>query len=356
MAQSTVYITDGEVSDSLESYGSMDRLGPSTLTPERSASGPNYNYNGLVFPGDIGQSFMGHWMKININVPVKDSGTPTGSDQTLSFINPRILPNDKSTLDTARAREGNAFTPMTGVGNAVTNVTGGLSSILNQFGAPSIPERNTFAERRTRRITDTIILAMPNHNIVFNSENDYENVALTFYGAAGLAAAGAATAGGLFGAAAGIALYKITNAAGQVARQATTLAGYPINPRLEILFTGRKQRQFAFEFLLSPTNQQEENAIKRIIFLLRYHSSPDIIGGGYFFVPPAEFDISFFFNGRENPSVPKVSTCALERIEVDYSPQGAFSTFSTGHPVQIRLSLGFREIEVLHKARVAQGF
>ena len=46
----------------------------------------------------------------------------------------------------------------------------------------------------------------------------------------------------------------------------------------------------------------------------------------------------------------------MQRIEVDYAPQGMYATFSNGYPVACRLSMSFRETEVVHKQRVAQGF
>jgi hypothetical protein len=46
----------------------------------------------------------------------------------------------------------------------------------------------------------------------------------------------------------------------------------------------------------------------------------------------------------------------LERVEVDYAPTGTYATFRNGHPVAVRLSLGFRELEPVHKQRVLQGF
>ena len=201
---------------------------------------------------------------------------------------------------------------------------------------------------------------MPQNNLIYTSENDFENVALTYYGLKGLAAAAAGGAALLAGptaaVAAGVGTYKVTNAVGKAIGNISQLAGYPLNPRLEILFTGRRQRGFVFELLMSPVNEGEANLIQNIIRLLRFHSSPDIVAAGYFFVPPAEFDISFYKDGKENLNIPRINTCVLEKIEVDMAPTGAYSAFSTGHPVQTRLSLGFREIEILHKARITQGF
>jgi hypothetical protein len=65
------------------------------------------------------------------------------------------------------------------------------------------------------------------------------------------------------------------------------------------------------------------------------------------------------YNGKENPNIPRISTCVLQSIDVDYAPNG-FSAYEvpgeqalpgrTGMPVAIRLSLNFKETEILTKA------
>jgi len=183
---------------------------------------------------------------------------------------------------------------------------------------------------------------------------------MTYIGAQGIAALASGAAGAFLGAAAGAGLYSITNAIGSALGQASTLAGHPINPKLEILFSGREQRQFVFELLMSPTNKTEAETITNIIKILRFLGSPSLSGntglGQYFFIPPAQFDISFWYNGKVNTNVPRIKTCALEVIETDFAPTGSYSTFSTGHPVQTRLSLGFREIEIITQEDVGEGY
>jgi hypothetical protein len=75
-------------------------------------------------------------------------------------------------------------------------------------------------------------------------------------------------------------------------------------------------------------------------------------------IPPSEFDISFYYNGELNPNIPKISTCVMESMDVDYAPNG-FSAYEvpgesakmgrTGMPVAIRMSLQFKETEIMTK-------
>jgi hypothetical protein len=110
-----------------------------------------------------------------------------------------------------------------------------------------------------------------------------------------------------------------------------------------------------------PRDEKEAQEVQRILEILRFHQAPEVLteGQGFFLVPPSEFDIQFYYNGKENDNIPKISTCVLDTIDVDYAPNG-FAAYEvpgqntpsvgkTGMPVAIRLSLGFKETEILTK-------
>ena len=133
------------------------------------------------------------------------------------------------------------------------------------------------------------------------------------------------------------------------------------NPMLEILYSSPQFREFNFDFLMFPRSEQEALEVQNIIDRLKFHQAPELVknSGGYFLYPPSEFDISFYYNGHENPNIPKISTCVLTTITTDYTP-GGFATYEvegesiasmgrTGMPVGIKLSLSFKETEYLVK-------
>ena len=62
-------------------------------------------------------------------------------------------------------------------------------------------------------------------------------------------------------------------------------------------------------------------------------------------------------DGGDRPSRNDYGYQLLEKIDIDYAPaEGKYSTFRNGAPVAVRLSLGFREVEIAHKKRIYQGF
>jgi hypothetical protein len=289
-----------------------------------------YDFRYRTFPADLGNDYFGHYMIININVPVTATGS--GGQQRTSYrAGQTVLDRDYSKVDALR------------YGNA-ENVGPGLTT-----EAFSIP-------RYTRRIAESIAIFMPTP-MMYTTTNEYAEISLTALGSA-IATGAAGFAGGIAGEGVGRALSGLVSGFTGAASTLGGMLGHPINPRVEVIFSRTHLRQFVFEFLLAPRNQIESESMKNIIDTLRFHSVPELDENtaGFTYIPPAEFDFTFFNKGIENILIPRINTCVVDRIEVDYAPTGVYSTFSTGYPVMARLSLGVREVEPLHKRRVLQGF
>lgn len=319
-----------------------------------------YDFEYLVFPNDLGKEDNSHYMIININVPIKNTSvTPAGRYAPIPGVQAGIqgfgefLPNDKSKVDNLR---------YPGILNPgwTAGVGGGNNGDRAAFSIP----------RRTRRITKSIALHMPTP-LVYNTHNAYEEISLSaLAGKIGttalqsvFAVGGAAFSSAVNAIAAGAAARVISDATGKAISTGSKLLQSPINPAVEILFANTLVRQFSLEVMMAPRNEKESINMHSIIKTLRFHGAPEVsdfsigdVGGGLFWIPPAEFDITFFHAGKENMNILRINTCVLERIEVDYAPTGVYSTFRNGHPVAARLSMGFRELEPVHKKRVLQGF
>ena len=53
--------------------------------------------------------------------------------------------------------------------------------------------------------------------------------------------------------------------------------------------------------------------------------------------------------------LPRYGDCVLTNIDVNYAPSG-FAAHNDGAPVQTQLTLQFREIEVVTKDKLSEGF
>ena len=135
-------------------------------------------------------------------------------------------------------------------------------------------------------------------------------------------------------------------------------AGVAKNPQVELLFENIANREFLFDFKFVPRNPQEAKDIIKIIQTFRFFAAPEIptTGKGRYFVPPSEFDIEFMVGSKINPNLPLVSTCVLEGIDVNYGSAGQWTAFFDGMPVEISMQLRFKEVEILHKELIQQGY
>lgn len=236
----------------------------------------------------------------------------------------------------------------------------------------------------------TVFLFIPggsqNGPLQWVQEHGYDEVKLTKLGAGAIGAVTRLMPGG--GALAGAA-----KVAGGVAAGAARVAGMgTINPKVDVLYGNTELRQFQFSFFLAPQSEKETQELQTIIKLLRKYSAPEltrlppgfegITTGGFFtnpsgqvsqlesglwFIPPAEFQVSFHtvatnqtdpsqISEQENPYFPRIGRCVLARTEVDYTIQGEYSTFKDGAPTNVQLSLVFREMRVITQADIESGY
>ena len=137
--------------------------------------------------------------------------------------------------------------------------------------------------------------------------------------------------------------------------------GQADNPYMEVLFDAMSLRTFTYNFTMAPRNEDEAYEIQRIIQLFRFHMAPELRGGQSRFLGlPSQFDIHYMYLSKEgiaseNNYYNKVSTCVLQNCEVNYTPTGVKS-FEDGGPTQTTMSLQFKEVDILTKDGISEGF
>jgi hypothetical protein len=162
-----------------------------------------------------------------------------------------------------------------------------------------------------------------------------------------------------------------------------------LNPQIQLLYRGVGLRTFSMEFTFTPKSKEEADQVSAIINTFVYASSPTVSGvGGMYFIPPSEININFLMaetgnfsgftamlqkagnsiipgldlgnallggsKGTSNDRLYKVGTSVIESISVDYAPNG-WSAHSNGAPVQTRLTMNFREIDIVDRTRLKAG-
>jgi hypothetical protein len=371
-------------------------------------AGSQYETSTYRYPEDLGAGDKGHYMIININEQrlTAFGGTGATGDRPTAIRNQQSNPTNSAGPSQTMKSYGDAITAINNsdfaqsVFGGVSSAVDSLSNAVREYGgdvggtaASGIQGAKGFASgvhglvmqgakslsngsiRAQKRILSTVALYMPD-TLAFTTNQSYQDV-----GAGGqmltALAAGGKTAIDILksnaspfekGQALGVnlspfILSNLSKQAGGLGQIAFSQAfGVVQNPMLEVLYSSPEFRTFRFDFQFYPRSEKEAKLVQGIIQLLRFHQAPEVAQGGsngYFLVPPSEFDISFYYKGKVNPNIPSISTCVLTSMDVDYAP-GGFSAYEvpnqaatmggTGMPVAIRMSLQFKETEILTKA------
>ena len=380
-------------------------------TPEKRESGfvgktsgsltenSEYSKDTYRYPLDLGSTDKGHYMVIHVNAQERTDSNYTpnwaSSDESPTIIRNSNLPGKKGVFKSASNFLNNeqvsdsTISKIASIGaDAFTDLGGDFGKVATKTLTENFKMLKSGKGARTiRRTTDTIALYMPD-TLAFTQNQSYS---ATNLGGGFLATAGALADAGesiiekyqqsdslvkALGSIGGQNLSPfvgsfLSDLAGDQGRAVFAAAtGTVVNPQLEVIYSAPDLRTFRFEFMFYPRSTKEAVEVQQIIQRLRFHQAPEILTsgagalGGFFLVPPSEFDIEFYYNGKINENIPKISTCVMTILDADYAPNG-FSAYETdtgltpsmggtGMPVAIRLSLGFMETEVMTKSNYSK--
>ena len=133
--------------------------------------------------------------------------------------------------------------------------------------------------------------------------------------------------------------------------------GFAVNPQQQLLFQGIGFRSYQMAFTFTPYSKAESDAVVEIIKLFKSHAMPKLVteAAGMFFNTPSMFDVKFLYNGKENTKINKIARSVIENIDVNYAPNG-WTTHTDGAPVQTTLTIQFKEMVLLDRTMIEQGY
>ncbi len=140
--------------------------------------------------------------------------------------------------------------------------------------------------------------------------------------------------------------------------------GAVINPNLEVVFNGPRIRSFNYNFRFTPRDSRESEEVHNIISTFRKNMSVQQAKTALFLKAPNVFKITYMVQSEyresgdaspitrleelsptQNPWLTKIKVCALTDMNVDYTPDGSYSTFWDDSPTAVGLTLSFTELE-----------
>ena len=177
--------------------------------------------------------------------------------------------------------------------------------------------------------------------------------------------------------------------------------GIVINPNAELLYDAPEMREIGMIFKLVAQNEQESKNIRKICQLFRASSLPRWGGGGLQYDVDSNGNIVNIFSGedkivgsnankkdkinkrdqdgqfditgednwirvpdlckftfmrgdRPHPYIPQFKPCAIQAVEVNYTPDGTYATYQgmDGAPVAVELRVNFMETKVIYANEV----
>jgi len=387
-----------------------------TQGPLKALEGSAFGSNTLRYPSDVGNFDKAHYMVFYVRQQ-KNTSFPRSTLSDDSLINAdsvgRVMQDVSLVGNVATNLGGDLLNKLNSGLNTLNSATGGAlsgltssistfsgtvqSGINNLFGqAASIPTGDAASTQKilssniasitnnsyiktTELTTDAIALYMPD-TLMYTHSQSYDQAAMGGELAGQVLAAGKGAIedfknSGVMDAIGGVSKAGVL-VAGQTAIDAVgstigapntarvagaALLGAVRNPMLEMIYSAPNFRTFQFDFVFYPRDEKEALEVQRIVERFRFHQAPEFRQETQgFLIPPSEFDIRFYYGGFQNPNIPKIATCVLTSVDINYAPNG-FSAYEipgesqpslgrTGMPVAIAMNLQFTEKTYLTKS------
>ena len=265
--------------------------------------------------------------------------------------------------------------------NANISFSGGAASSAGGTSYGGGGGTSTLSVKRapTKRISSSIALYMP-AQVSLSQDAKYGEVEIGAATAAAIAAykgytdsegGGVGAALGAFGDAASEAgaeaLKTALDTAASGAKAAADITrGKVTNNRMEMVFEGISRRSFSFSFKMMPKSEAEAQNVDRIINMFRFYMAPSFDGPAdtkRTFIVPATFDIEYYYSGGANRFLNRIATSVLESCNVTYGGERVqFFRPTSGvngdgaPPVETNIELQFKELEVITREKIVEGF
>lgn len=170
-------------------------------------------------------------------------------------------------------------------------------------------------------------------------------------------------------------------------------SGVILNPNTEVLYGGPSIRNIGFKFKMMARSEKEAKRILRICRTFQFHAAPKLgmsvdlkdmfIRGldgiakvktfGFFkdtdlnkkgklnknefavnnFIQIPNLCVFKYMSGPDvNPYLTQYKACAITNVDVNFTPDGSYSTLIGGYPSAVELSLSFVETKLIYQSEI----
>lgn len=127
--------------------------------------------------------------------------------------------------------------------------------------------------------------------------------------------------------------------------------GKILNPNMELLFNNVTLRTFRFSFKLAPRDPNEATAVKSIIRTLKKNmAAQNVDESGIFLQTPNIFKLTYRKGNQNHPFLHRFKDCALSDMNVQYTGDNVYATYSDGTPISMIMNLTFKEMVPIYSS------
>lgn len=133
--------------------------------------------------------------------------------------------------------------------------------------------------------------------------------------------------------------------------------GEILNPNTEVLYQGPTLRTFSLNFKMLARSSNEAKIIRDICNTFKKASLPfgkdkaqNLIG------VPNIVKVTFMHKTAAHPYLTQFKCCGIGNVQINYTPDGAYATYTTGAPVAVTLALQFQELKLVYNEDIDKGF
>jgi hypothetical protein len=323
------------------------------------------------YPNDLISNkgiYGGHYVIFYINVQVDSKLGKTLKEE--EFVNDTTA-RDRGDLIAQNLSEGKLIAANAAVigGGATVGKALGVGSVSGPaaaaaaVGVAAVAKTAATASRAQKRLKTAIALHVPNqlqirYGVQYGEQDTFGLAAAAFgldqsveIAKAVMGKNNNSDVGGIAAAVANQALAK-----GPLGAANSVATGLAANPKKEQVFGGVDFRTFQIEYQFFPRDEKEARNVRNIIKEFKYHMHPEFKDSNNFvYIYPSEFDIFYYQGGKENLNIHRHTSCVLTELNVNYTPNGTFTTFNDGMPTQINVQMSFRELALLTKDKIEDG-
>lgn len=154
--------------------------------------------------------------------------------------------------------------------------------------------------------------------------------------------------------------------------------GVVLNPNTELMFQGFKLRSFGLKFKMSARNEKEAIEIGKIIGTFKKVALPsfgpdpggiadlgalgkalkektigaDETSNTNYIGVPGLVNVQFMKGPSVHQHLPQYKVCAITGVDINYTPDGSYNTFTDGRPVAVELTLQFSETKLVYSNEI----